>query len=286
MQPEKSLKYQKKKLPGRHGIRCSVNHTNGSFPLHHHNYIEIEYLAEGRVQHYLNGYQTEFSPGDCWCLDNQDLHTLTVLEPVTIHNISIDFKTIPEAVAQFLTTLSFPMTGHLPPDLLPTVNGLFEKLAFVTTQNTAFSKEKAIGYLLILLTHIFENSIPLHRKPEHEGYEHIAKATRYMMENYASPLTLGQVAKQVHLSPNYFSKLFCQVNGYGFLEYLTYIRVAKAKELLANTPLGITYIAFDCGFGSFPTFSRTFKKQTGYTPSEYRKRKQKQLMPKPQEQLF
>lgn len=286
MKSEKSLKYQKKKLPGRYGVRCSVNHTFGGFPLHHHNYIEIEYLAKGKIQHQLNHHQAIFSIGDCWCLDNRDLHTITVLEPVEIHNISIDFKGVPEGVAQFLTTISFPLTGHIPPEQLPRVNELFEQLTFATTQNTPFSKEKTVGYLLLLLTTILEHSTPLLQKPEHEGYQHIAKATRYIEENFAAPLTLPQVAKAVHLSPNYFSKLFCQVNGFGFAEYVTYVRIAKAKEFLANSQKAVTFIAYECGFGSFPTFSRAFKKQTGYTPTQYRKRKQGHFPEKPMEQIF
>lgn len=286
MKPEKSLKYQKKKLPGRYGVRCNVNHTHGGFPLHHHNYIEIEYLAKGKIQHQVNGHQSVFTPGDCWCVDNRDLHAMTVLEPVEIHNISLDFKGVPEAVGQMLSTLSFPMIGHIPQEKLPLLNELFEDLTFVTTQNTPFSKEKTVGYLLILLSLVAEYSTPLHQKPEQEGYQHIAKALAYIRENYASPLTLPQVAKTVHLSPNYFSKLFTQMNGYGFLEYLNFVRISKAKELLATTEKGVTYIAYECGFGSFSTFSRAFKNQTGYTPTEYRKRKQKQLLPVPIEQLF
>ena len=286
MKPERSIKYQTKKLPGRYGVRCNVNRTLGGFPLHHHNYIEIEYLAKGKIQHQVNHHQSLFTVGDCWCLDNRDLHTMTVLEPVEIHNISLDFKALPEAVSTLLSALSFPMIGQIPPEQIPYVNDLFEKLTYVTTQNTPFSKEKTVGYLLILLTLIFENVAPLHQKPEQEGYEHIAKAMEYMGENYASPLTLGQVAGAVHLSPNYFSKLFSQMNGYGFLEYLTFLRINKAKELLATTQKGVTYIAFECGFGSFPTFSRAFKAQTGYTPSQYRKRKIRQLPPKPREQIF
>ncbi len=286
MKPEKSLKYQKKKLPGRYGVRCNINHTLGGFPLHHHNYIEIEYLAVGKIQHQVNGHQSVFTAGDCWCVDNRDLHGMTVLEPVEILNISLDFKAVPEAVSGLLSTLSFPMIGHIPTEKMPLVNELFHNLTFVTTQNTPFSKEKTVGYLLILFTLIAEHSTPLHQKPDQEGYRHITKALEYIGEHYASPLTLPQVAKAVHLSPNYFSKLFTQMNGYGFLEYLTFVRISKAKELLATTQMAVTYIAYECGFGSFPTFSRAFKTQTGSTPSEYRKRKQQQLLPSPIEQLF
>ena len=128
MKPERSLKYQKKKLPGRYGVRCNVNHTVGGFPLHHHNYIEIEYLSKGKIQHQVNGHQSVFAVGDCWCVDNKDLHAMTVLEPVEIHNISLDFKALSEAVVTLLSSLSFPMIGHIPPEKMPLVNELLENL--------------------------------------------------------------------------------------------------------------------------------------------------------------
>lgn len=265
-------KYKSYPTKGKHGILCRVNNTQGSYPLHRHDYIEIEYLVSGKLDHDLNGAKSIFSTGDCWCLDNRDLHMFTVLEPVEIHNICIDLKTVPDTIKDFLATITFPMVGHLSNELMPIVNNLFKNLFYVTSNNCSYSEEKAIANLLLLLTHMFENCRTTSFKPSSSSYEHIAKAIEYIMQNYAQPITLTEVAQAIHLSPNHLSKLFPEVSGITFLDYLTNHRIKKAKELLASTDIPVTYIAYDCGFGSFSSFSRIFKKQNGCTPTAFRER--------------
>lgn len=271
-------KYKGYLKQGRHGVLCRVNDTKGSYPLHRHDYIEIEYLSMGKLDHELNGYKAIYSPGDCWCLDNRDLHMFTVLEPVEIHNICIDLKTAPEVVQKFIGNIPFPMTGHINKELMPTIEDLFEKLANAVENEQLYPEERITSYLLLILTHIFEHCESASSKPASSSYEHIAKAIEYISQNYAQPITLTDTANAVHLSPNHLSKLFPEVSGNTFLDYLTNIRIKKAKELLANTDIPVTYIAFDCGFGSFSSFSRIFKKQNGCTPSAYRDHKKAALL--------
>lgn len=256
---------------GRHGVVCRVNCPRGSFSLHCHDFIEIEYLLSGKIEHELNGYRSTLSAGDCWCLGTRDLHMFTVIEPVKIHNICLDTSAVPKAVAELLSSTPFPLLGHISEELLPTVASLFESLFAVSLEDMPYANERVAAYLLLILTHIFESSEPLSEKPSTAGYEHIAQAIEYISEHYYEALTLGEVASVVHLSPNYFSKLFCDVSGKTFLDYLTYIRISKARELLSGTSDSITQVALVTGFGSFSSFSRTFRKHVGTTPSEYRK---------------
>lgn len=258
---------------GRYGVLCRINDTKGSYPLHRHDYVEIEYLAAGKLDHELNGHKSIFYAGDCWCLDNRDLHKFTVLEPVEIRNICIDLKTAPEMVRNFLQKIDFPMIGHIDTNLLTTINDLFETLKKAVESEQIYPEERITSYLFLILTHIFEYCQSSFSKPASASYEHIAKAIEYMSQNYAQPITLTDTATAIHLSPNHLSKLFPEVSGNTFLDYLTNIRIKKARELLDNTDIPITYIAFDCGFGSFSSFSRIFKRLNGCTPSTYRDRK-------------
>lgn len=257
---------------GRHGVICRVNSPKSSYMLHRHDYVEIEYLVSGRLEHELNGCKTNFGPGDCWCLDSYDLHMFTVTEPVKIHNICIDVSTVSDAVTELLGSIPFPLTGHMSDEVLTKVVSLFEKLYTVSLEETAYAGERATAYLLLILVHIFENSEHQLDKPAPAGYKHVARAIEYISAHYYEPLTLGGVAAEVHLSPNYFSKLFCEVSGKTFIDYLTYIRINRAKELLSGTDVSVTAAALDSGFGSFSSFSRTFIKHVGCTPTEYRKR--------------
>lgn len=99
----------------------------------------------------------------------------------------------------------------------------------------------------------------------------IEKAKEYMHQNYSmSDLTLDKVASTVNVSPNYFSSLFNQETGTTFIEYLTDIRMNKAKDYLRCSGRRITEIGFLVGYQDSHYFSYIFKKTQNLTPSEYR----------------
>lgn len=101
--------------------------------------------------------------------------------------------------------------------------------------------------------------------------EIIKKAIQYISKNFASPLTLEEVAKHVHLNPAYFSTLFKQSNGSSFKEYLNMVRIEESKRLLQNTDYSLIDIAIATGFEDQSYFSKVFKKYTGLTPKQFRK---------------
>ena len=76
----------------------------------------------------------------------------------------------------------------------------------------------------------------------------------------------------VNISPYYFSKVFKEESGLNFIEYLTNIRIDKAKELLDSTSLSIKEICVSCGYTDPNYFSRSFKKKVGVTPTEYKEK--------------
>jgi two-component system response regulator YesN len=100
----------------------------------------------------------------------------------------------------------------------------------------------------------------------------IARAKAFMEENYSKDISLDDVSRIVDISPYYFSKLFKEVTGENFIEYLTNIRIEEAKKLLQNRELSIKNICVDTGYSDPNYFSRIFKKQVGITPTEYRER--------------
>ncbi|MGG6312682.1 response regulator [Paenibacillus macerans] len=99
----------------------------------------------------------------------------------------------------------------------------------------------------------------------------IEEALRFIREHYGDPeLNLGRVCRHVYLSTSYFSALFKQHAGCTFVEYLTRLRIDKAKELLALTRLKTYDVAGKVGYGDPQYFSVIFKRVTGVTPKEYR----------------
>ncbi len=99
----------------------------------------------------------------------------------------------------------------------------------------------------------------------------IEQAKEYMHLNFAmNDITLDKVAATVNVSPNYFSALFNQETGRTFIEYLTDLRMEKAKEYLRCSGKKITEIGYMVGYLDSHYFSYLFKKTQSCTPSEYR----------------
>ena len=107
-------------------------------------------------------------------------------------------------------------------------------------------------------------------------YSHvISKAEKYVAENFCDPnISLISVAKYVGLSSAHFSTVFSQTLGRSFINYLTAMRIERAKELLATTNMKLSTIAMEIGYNEPNYFSHVFRKLEGITPKEYRNRTQ------------
>jgi two-component system response regulator YesN len=103
----------------------------------------------------------------------------------------------------------------------------------------------------------------------HSDRNSIIKATQYIQQYYYQEITLQSISRLVHLSKNYFANLFRKEVGESFLEYLTRIRIEKAKTLLTGE-LKAGDVGTLVGIQDPKYFSKVFKKITGVSPSEYR----------------
>jgi two-component system response regulator YesN len=109
-------------------------------------------------------------------------------------------------------------------------------------------------------------------KREEQTIGVIARAKAFIEENYSKDISLDDVSRIVDISSYYFSKLFKEETGENFIEYLTNIRIERAKQLLQNKEVSIKNICVETGYSDPNYFSRIFKKQVGVTPTEYRDR--------------
>ena len=100
--------------------------------------------------------------------------------------------------------------------------------------------------------------------------ETINEILYFINKNYASQISLSDVAEYVHLSKNYISTLFNNVMKESFVDYLTKLRIEKAKEILRMTDCKVSEVAELVGFSSEKYFSVSFKNNVGLSPKEYR----------------
>lgn len=114
------------------------------------------------------------------------------------------------------------------------------------------------GSTSIPVSNTFKNAIPL------------SDVCAYIAEHFTEDLTLEHVAEYAGFSKYHFERIFSEYNGVTFYRYLQQMRINYAQTLLSNHELTVTDIAEQAGFASCTAFTRAFKKNTGYPPSQYR----------------
>lgn len=99
----------------------------------------------------------------------------------------------------------------------------------------------------------------------------VKKSMDYIMMNIGEPITLAQIAKEIHLNPSYLSRKFKAESGMTITEFITVKRIEESKLYLKKRNNSVTDIALLLGFNDLNYFSKVFKRHTGYTPSQYAK---------------
>ena len=130
--------------------------------------------------------------------------------------------------------------------------------------------EAVVRLLSIFAQHLSMVSNQIVVQQENTEPPVIMRAKKFINEHQTEDLSLGQVARAVNTSTFYFCKMFKKVTGISFTNYLSRVRIEKAKNLLLNPNLRVSEIAYEVGFQSLTHFNRVFKKLVGQSPTEYR----------------
>ncbi len=142
--------------------------------------------------------------------------------------------------------------------------------SYLNTVTGMMTIDEIYGWFISKIEDVCRNILS---RKEENTVDLIHDAQVYIEQNYSKDLILDDVSKELQLSPYYFSKLFKKRTGKNFIEYLTDVRMDKAKELLRNSNKSMKEICMEIGYTDPNYFSRTFKKNVGVTPSEYKEGK-------------
>src|SRR5215831_19239930 len=112
--------------------------------------------------------------------------------------------------------------------------------------------------------------------PKLDLYRRIVQAKLFIDSNYAERIDAGEIAGEACYSKFHFIRTFKSIYGRTPHQYLTHVRIERAKELLEQE-VSVTEACFAVGFDSLGSFTGLFKRRVGLTPSEYQRRQLERL---------
>ena len=115
------------------------------------------------------------------------------------------------------------------------------------------------------------NIMDILNEKDHCNFIIIQKCKKYIEENYMKDISLDCIAGKFHFNASYFSCLFKECTGTGFVEYLLKVRIQKAQQLLRSTDYKLSEIAGLVGFHNAAYFNRMFKRKIGISPNKYKR---------------
>jgi AraC-like DNA-binding protein len=143
--------------------------------------------------------------------------------------------------------------------------------------------ERVVGLLSILVTLANSEDLEPIASPDFApvlssgDQSRVERVLVYIHTHFAEPLNRAAVATEAHLSVAAFSRFFKLRTGKTLPQYVNELRVGRACSLLANERLKVTDLALESGFQNLANFNRHFRKITGLSPSEYRRRLRRNL---------
>jgi len=147
--------------------------------------------------------------------------------------------------------------------------GLYRKMLEVSNGERPGYRQLLSGILIHLLAYLFFREKDNNWKDK-EVLNKIDKARLMIREKLNSPVSPEELAAALNMSYTWFRRMFRQYTGLAPAQYITQLKIQKARELLSVTSMPIKEIALELGYESIDYFSTLFKKQTGTTPGQFR----------------
>ena len=268
-------------------IYLSDNRLPNGYGEHSHDYIEIVITVEGRAKHRINGRLYDTVPGDVCVIQGGDMHGF---ELATKDFRVINIMYLPEKVvfplplllklpgyhALFVIEPAQRLEGEFRASLRLDSLGLSSVLALARRMEDEL-EGKRLGFESILHALLLELVATLSRdysKSPEAGAQKLLRmgeAVAWMETNYASQVSLSELAKKASVSERQFLRLFTKAFGHPPVEHLLRIRVNAAAQMLKKSGCRVSEAAFACGFNDSSYFTRQFKRILGVAPKRYTK---------------
>lgn len=267
-------------------IQESYNTANMT-PAHLHKDIEILYCLSGKIKIFLDGRQFDFTKGDMILINAGEVHNIFGASEDKNSYIVIKFS--PEIL--YTTSATIFEAKYVLPFTMnkATHQKLFKSEELRNTQISALLHQavnefaaKKYGYELAIRINICRVFLWILRRWNEQGVNlnlgaeltesavaRLQTVFEFVEENFSQPISVEQVAALCNMSYSYFSRYFKGFTGRNFSEYVNFIRITHAEQLLVMGGMNITEVAFEVGFSSTSYFIGLFKQYKGLTPHQF-----------------
>ena len=251
-------------------------------PVHWHDEFEIIYVRSGFLTVSISGESYIGKTGEAFVVSPGNLHLMgsqsgtvdyyTFLFPLKY----ISFRTDDMLDEKLLEPLN---SGHLMicPRVNDTAKELCEQLIKIYEAKNDESESKITTQvrtkiiLLQFILEMWERGFVIEN--DKSGRNTIEKEMiSYIQQNFMEKISLKEFSEQFHLSEKYISRYFKEHFHITLSQYVTYLRLEHAKQLLQDTDIPVTDVAMQSGYQNVSYFIRSFKKTYGVSPLKYRKK--------------
>ncbi|WAM33356.1 AraC family transcriptional regulator [Caldicellulosiruptor morganii] len=247
---------------------------------HWHDEFEIVYLEKGSASFSIDGQEYILSPRQFLFISCGSIHSGKAIDCPEAYAIVFNLNMLCSQEPDICKTKYIKPVEErkvLVPNLIE--DTFLEMLIFDLIKTW---KEKNYGYelyiksnLFLIFYHLFNKGYVVESSINREfnsKLEKIKAALDYINSNYSDSLSIEKLSKITSLSKYYFCRLFKEITSLTPIDYINKLRIEKAIELLKNTNLSISEIAFEVGFNNVSYFIKIFKEYVGITPLQYKKK--------------
>ena len=250
---------------------------------HWHSYFEITWVLEGKGNYFVNGQEYTMEKDDIIIFNNVEPHGWKLLGG-NMKLLVMIFS--PEFVAEKISVFDaeylkpFVERGSNFKNRVGREEKVNEEIRISIREIHQEWNERKEGYPLMIKANVLRILTMLIRayqdetksgemlKEKKNAMKRLEQAFTYINDHYCEKITLEEVAASVYMCSNYFSSYFRRVANISFSDYVTRLRVNRAREMLRENGSNVTEIAMECGFNNISNFYRLYKKHMGKTPGD------------------
>ncbi len=243
------------------------------YNMHFHDSIEITLLIKGTCHQIINGTEYFMPTYTYTIMWRQDYHKFyDFSEDNLLYNLMISPSLLPESVLKKLEATPSDKICTLPKEVGKTVISILDTLAQSQTFDHVYMP-RLVASLCVNLIDIFFYHYKTHPTSKIVSSESIIQnALIYINAHYTESLSLQDIANHANCNASHLSEYFHKKMNMTIKQYITILRIKRAKKLLVTTTAPISSISYESGFSSIASFNRNFLEQENISPTAYRKK--------------